>query len=131
MKLAIVLSLFCLSSISCQSTSSNKAEQPISPIVQVNVDQFKTLMDTTTDHILLDVRTPPEIALGKIGDALEIDVKSPEFESSINQLDPNKVVLIYCRSGKRSMRAAKLLEQKGFKKIYNLDGGFLKWNAKE
>ena len=131
MKLAIVLILFCLSSISCQSTSSNKAEQPKSPIVQVNVDQFKTLMDTTTDHILLDVRTPPEIALGKIGDALEIDVKSPEFESSINQLDPNKVVLIYCRSGKRSMRAAKLLEQKGFKKIYNLDGGFLKWNAKE
>lgn len=130
MKLAIVLSLFCLSTISCQPTS-NKAEQPISPIVQVNVDQFQTLMNTTTDYILLDVRTPLETAEGKIENALEIDYKSQEFESSINQLDPNKVVLIYCRSGKRSMKAAKVLEQKGFKKIYNLDGGFLKWNAKE
>lgn len=131
MKLSIVLSLFCLSTISCQSTSSNKAEQAISPIVHVDVGQFKTLIDTTTDYILLDVRTPQETALGKIDDALEIDFKGQEFESSINQLDPNKVVLIYCRSGKRSTKAAKLLEQKGFKKIYNLDGGFLKWNAKE
>ncbi len=131
MKLAIVLSLCFISTISCQSTSSNEGEQRISPIVQVNVDQFKTLMNTTTDYILLDVRTPQETALGKIEDALEIDYKSQEFESSVNQLDPNKVVLIYCRSGKRSMKAARVLEQKGFKKIYNLDGGFLKWNTKD
>ena len=42
-------------------------------------------------------------------------------------LDPKRPVAVYCRSGKRSMRAAQMLQKAGFRVIYNLDTGYLGW----
>ena len=44
-------------------------------------------------------------------------------------LDKQKPVLVYCLSGGRSASAAELLSEKGFKEVYNLEGGILKWDA--
>jgi rhodanese-related sulfurtransferase len=43
------------------------------------------------------------------------------------KLDKKKPVAVYCRSGMRSANAANILKEMGFKKIYNLDGGYLAW----
>lgn len=80
--------------------------------------------------VLLDVRTPEEVAAGVIaGTSLFADIKSPDFEQKIAALDKNKAYIVYCRSGARSSQAAQYMLSKGFTRIYNLEGGILNWPA--
>lgn len=76
---------------------------------------------------IIDVRSQAEYQSGHLFDAKNIDVNSPEFEALIENLDKSKPVCVYCKSGGRSTKAAKILEQKGFKKVYDLKGGIVKW----
>lgn len=93
----------------------------------VEAAQFATLL-SDPQMVLLDVRTPEEVAAGKIReDALVIDyLDESHFEESIGQLDKNKTYLVYCRSGKRSAGACEAMAAKGMK-AYNLKGGYLAW----
>jgi len=77
------------------------------------------------------VRTYSEFAQGYLSGAILIDIKEPTtFDSLINQLDRTRPVFVYCRIGKRSMDAAKILEKKKFTKVYNLGGGIIEWKEK-
>ena len=126
MRFIVFVSLLSFTAANCQPS----ADASSTVTSMVTTAEFKSLMDTLSDYVLIDVRTPPEIAQGKIENALEMDVKDASFASSVDQLDPNKTILVYCRSGKRSTRAARIMEQKGFQKIYNLKGGYLDWKSK-
>jgi len=77
---------------------------------------------------LIDVRTPNEYNAGKIKKAKLINVMAPDFQRKLDQLDKEKPLYLYCRSGVRSVRAAKIAEKLGFKEIYDLKGGFNAWN---
>jgi len=79
---------------------------------------------------VLDVRTEAEYKEGHLPNAILIDVNSPEFAEKIEQLDENKTYLIYCRSGKRSEKALKLMHQAGLPNTYHLKGGYLNWKGK-
>lgn len=81
------------------------------------------------DVQLLDVRTPEEFAEGHLKDAENINVLEDDFISEVEKLDPEKPIYVYCRSGKRSAKAAQILKEKGFKEIRDLQGGFLEWEA--
>ena len=48
---------------------------------------------------------------------------------SIRKLDKNEPIYLYCRSGKRSAKAAQILKEMGFKEIYDMEGGFLNWES--
>jgi len=74
---------------------------------------------------LLDVRTAEEVASGRIPRALHIPLDALEDRWS-EVKDCNEVVC-YCRSGARSLRAARLLREKGIFNATSLDGGFLAW----
>lgn len=77
---------------------------------------------------LVDVRTPKEFENGHIKKALNIDFfNKADFIEQFNKLDKNKAVYVYCRSGNRSAKAARRLDSIGFKKIYDLQGGYLNW----
>jgi len=76
---------------------------------------------------IVDVRTPEEYKLGHIYDAVNIDVNAPNFSSQIQVLDKNRPVAVYCRVGTRSMEAAQILSEQGFRIIFNLDGGIVQW----
>ncbi len=78
---------------------------------------------------LIDVRTPEEFAGGHIGPATNIDWNGDRFEQSVAKLDKNQSVYVYCKIGGRSAKAADKLASMGFTKVYNLDGGILKWDA--
>lgn len=79
------------------------------------------------DIQLVDVRTPEEISNGSIKSALFINYFDNDFaEQAVKVLDKNKKVYLYCRSGNRSKKAAKILSQKGFE-IINVDGGYNQW----
>ncbi|NET31928.1 MAG: rhodanese-like domain-containing protein [Cyanothece sp. SIO1E1] len=80
--------------------------------------------------VLLDVRTPEEVAGGKIEGALEIDVLADDFEQKIQNLEKDKTYLVYCKAGSRSARACKVMEKAGFQDLYNLKGGYTAWSSK-
>ncbi len=79
--------------------------------------------------VILDVRTPQEFLGGHIKDAVNIDVKADSFkDEALRQLsDKNQMIAVYCRSGRRSVTAANILSEEGYKNIVNLKGGILVW----
>lgn len=97
-----------------------------------NVDnkQFKELFKKA-NTLVLDVRTPKEVSEGYIPQAnMFLDINDASFESELTKLDKTKNYLVYCRSGARSARACKLMEEKGFKgELYNLAMGITGWDG--
>jgi len=89
--------------------------------------QFEELIKSPNVQ-LVDVRTLAEHMEGHIPGSLNINVKDEEgFPAAVDELlDKSREVAVYCRSGRRSRTAAKLLVKKGFK-VYNLDKGILNW----
>jgi len=80
--------------------------------------------------VLIDVRTPKETTTGKINSkALEANVMALDFKQKVENLDKDATYVVYCRSGQRSRRACSIMENAGFKEVYNLDGGIMGWDA--
>lgn len=108
-------------------TNAQTPEQQQNAVIQnVSVAEFAKLIEEG-NGLLLDVRTAGENAAGNIEGSLLIDVNSANFNKEIAKLDKNTPVYVYCRSGARSMNAAKKMEAQGFAKVYNLSGGYLAW----
>lgn len=78
---------------------------------------------------IIDVRTPSEYQEGHIENAQNINVQSADFKSKMENFDKTKPIYIYCRSGARSAKAARIMEEMGFKEIYDLNGGILSWKG--
>ncbi len=97
------------------------------PITIVDKAAFKSAIETNTVQ-LVDVRTPEEYKNGHIAYAINIDFLNPDyFSKAIKELNKEKPVFLYCHSGGRSHKAALLLEEMGFKEIYDLKGGYSEW----
>ncbi len=82
------------------------------------------------DIQLVDVRTEQEYGNGHLKEAILINIQGQDFTTkATQQLDKQKPVIIYCRSGRRSMQAAQILVNEGFETVYNMKGGILAWQA--
>ena len=80
-----------------------------------------------TNVVVLDVRTTAEYAEGHIKGAVLIDQEQSDFvEKAKNTLPVDKIIAVYCRSGRRSANAAGKLSDVGYKCV-NLKGGILAW----
>jgi rhodanese-related sulfurtransferase len=79
---------------------------------------------------LVDIRTPEEYKEGHIAGFQNINYLSPNFEKEIEQLDKSKPVIVYCKTGNYSRKCTVKMKQKGFVKVYDLDGGIAKWKFK-
>jgi rhodanese-related sulfurtransferase len=97
--------------------------------MDITVQQF-TEMTAGNPGLILDVRTPGEVANGKIPESVNIDYYSENFLEEVSKLDKNKPVYIYCASGGRSGHAMEKFSEAGFKEVYNLAGGYNAWSAK-
>ena len=94
----------------------------------VKIEQAQTLIGEGVQ--LLDVRTEQEWNAGHLEKAVRVNVTEEGFvEKAKAALDPTKPVLVYCRSGNRSEKAAKLLREAGFSKVHELQGGIVAWEA--
>ncbi|MBL7892062.1 MAG: rhodanese-like domain-containing protein, partial [Bacteroidia bacterium] len=78
---------------------------------------------------IIDVRTPGEFSKGHLKNAKNIDWNGNDFEKQISIFDKSKPVFVYCLSGGRSAAAANLMRKQGFKEVYELDGGMMKWRG--
>ena len=115
----LTLISFIVFSTSCQTTQKD------SNIEVINSEKLKTLIKNDGVQFV-DVRTMAEFKENNIQGAENI-VFDENFASKLDKFDKDKPIVIYCRSGRRSAASAKILDKNGFSKIYDLDGGILKW----
>lgn len=95
----------------------------------VDANEFEKII-RSGDVQLVDVRRAEEFAEGHIPGALLLDVTREDFRGKAAfALNREKIVAVYCRSGKRSVTAANILVKEGYK-VVNLRGGWLEWSAK-
>ncbi|MCS5491651.1 rhodanese-like domain-containing protein [Algoriphagus limi] len=115
-----------LIAVSCQSDKGTNQTVTNSgaSVVNLNPQEFSKLGSTGN---ILDVRTPGEIAQGKIEGAIEIDYYQPDFQKKVQELPKDKPVLLYCAVGARSREAAEQLVEMGFTNVYHLQGGIQAW----
>ena len=127
-RLLIVISLSFLVLTVAVLTVSCKNEQGenIEVVTPEEMQEISELEDVQ----LIDVRTPEEFDEGRIANSQNIDYFSETFEEDIQKLDKTKPVVVYCKSGKKSAECADKMKDKGFVKIYDLEGGIAKWKYK-
>lgn len=118
--LLFILSVFAYSCSNGQSISSK---------VNLNAADFQKKIQELPKAPIVDVRTPDEFSNGHIQNAINININSANFDQQINKLDKNKPVLVYCLSGSRSAYAANSMRAQGFKEVYELSGGMIRWRA--
>ena len=125
--LALVLALaLCFG---CSAPVTDTPAQILEDITAGEADELIEENQGNPDFIIVDVRTPEEYAEGHIGGSLLIDFYADDFEEKIGQLDREGEYLVYCRSGNRSSQALSVMEDFGFREVYNLLGGIKAWTA--
>jgi adenylyltransferase/sulfurtransferase len=98
-------------------------------IPQISVEELKRKLDAKEDVFVLDVREPHEVPIANIGAPL---IPVGELEKRVGELagQKDREIVVHCRSGSRSQKAALILKNAGFKNVENLAGGILAWAAK-
>ena len=108
------------------SESAETTEDAVLTYEQISAEDAKKLMDTESDYIIVDARTTEEFAEGHIPDAVLI----PEYEiadRAPSELpDKERLILVYCRSGRRSKIASQALADLGYTNVKEF-GGILDW----
>lgn len=97
-------------------------------VKEIGAMELKKRLDSGEAVAILDVREPHELAICKLANTFHIPVGA--LMDRMTELEPYKdrELIVYCRSGGRSARAAAFLGQQGFKSVYNLHGGILAWS---
>ena len=122
--LPVLLFTLCLSGLlACASRTVEKRGAHS----DVGAKTFAVALEKPATVVVLDVRTAAEYAEGHLPGALLIDVNTDTFTTAARRLIPlERVVAVYCRSGRRSKRAAELLAKEGYVAL-NLKGGITAW----
>lgn len=93
---------------------------------QISQKQAREIMNTETDYIILDVRTVTEFSEGHIENAINIDHEEINLKAEELLTDKEKLILVYCRSGRRSKIAAQALTEMGYINVKEF-GGIIDW----
>lgn len=96
-------------------------------INQVSVEEAANMMEMDKVKVI-DVRSELQFTDKHIKNAINIEVENDDLKSYLDQLDKNEPLLIYCNKGGQSERCARILQDKGFTLIYDMQGGISKWD---
>ena len=117
----IVLAMLLLT-----ACGQEKEETQEAVYMNITAQQAKEMMDSQTGYIILDTRTQEEYDQGHIPGAILIPYTRIEEEASEKLTDKDQLILVYCRSGRRSKIAADALVELGYTNIREF-GGILDW----
>ena len=122
-KFFVLLATLLMILPACGQTTQNEQE---AVYVNITAEEAKKIMDTETDYVILDVRTQEEYDQGHIPGAIVIP--DTEIKARAEEVLPDKdeMILVYCRSGRRSKKAAQILAELGYTNILEF-GGILDW----
>lgn len=108
-----------------QDTAQDTHTHVVNGIPQMHPTDLKRRLDAGEEVLVLDVREPHEYAIAHIGGHL---IPLGALRDRMEELDPNQRIVVHCKAGMRSQRAAEFLARAGFKKLHNLVGGILGWS---
>jgi thioredoxin 1 len=111
------------------NSCSGNAQQGQTANYNLDAVGFAEKINEVPTAPVVDVRTPEEFSNGHLRNAKNIDWNGSEFEAGIETLNKENPVFVYCLSGGRSHAAAEKMRSLGFKSVYELDGGIMKWRA--
>ena len=110
---------------------NQEAANPETQIIEdITLEEAFALMEDNRydeNFVIIDVRTPEEYAGGHIEKAINMDYYSETFADELDQLDKEKTYLIYCRTDQRSGEALDMMAELGFREVYNMLGGIVRW----
>lgn len=92
----------------------------------ISQDEAKRIMDNESGYIILDVRRDDEFELGHIPNAINLPLEYIEDLAENELPDKSQMLLVYCRSGRRSKMAAGILDSLGYTNVLEF-GGILDW----
>ena len=128
-KMLLLLVVVVLAAASCARIFGSKGQAGAAvrdAYASVDVEEFQAAIADSAMQ-LLDVRTQDEFDEGHIAGATLVDVNDSDFvDKAMALLDRQRPVAVYCRSGRRSARAASLLTDQGLQ-VTNLKGGVMAW----
>ena len=123
MKKLIFVLLAAMLLTACGQDKENDQE---AVYVNITAAEAKQIMDTEEDYIILDVRTQEEYDQGHIPGAILIPDTEVESKAEEVLTDKNQLILVYCRSGRRSKLASEILVELGYTNIKEF-GGIIDW----
>ena len=124
MKKLIPILLSALMFTGCAGTINNQTNT----YRQISMDEAVTMMAEESGYIILDVRRADEFAAGHIPDAINVANESIGTNEIPELPDKNQLIMVYCRSGRRSKEAAEKLVKLGYTNIVEF-GGILDWKG--
>ena len=124
MKKLIPILLSALMFTGCAGTSNHQTNTYRS----ITMDEAVTMMAKETGYIILDVRRPDEYAAGHIPNAINVPNESIGTSEIPELPDKDQLILVYCRSGRRSKEASEKLVKLGYTNIVEF-GGILDWKG--
>ena len=95
---------------------------------QISQDEAKLMMQDEDSHVIVDVRRPDEYAAGHIPGAINIPNEEIGTEPPAELPDKNQIILVYCRTGRRSKEASQKLADMGYVNVYEF-GGIEDWTG--
>jgi adenylyltransferase/sulfurtransferase len=103
-----------------------RGEEPAAPtsMTDITVEELKKCLDRGDDLFVLDVREPHEYQICNIGGYL---IPLNDLPKRVSELDSSREIVVHCKMGGRSAKAADFLRQSGFTKVHNLTGGINAW----
>ena len=124
MKKLIPILLSALMFTGCSGTSNSQTNT----YRQITMDEAVTMMAQETGYIILDVRRPDEFAAGHIPNAINVPNETIGTAEISELPDKNQLIMVYCRSGRRSKEASEKLVKLGYTNIVEF-GGILDWKG--
>ena len=95
------------------------------PLREIDVHQLKARLENNRSVVLLDVREPAEVEVGKIEQSIVIPLG--ELPDRVGELDPGAETIIHCKAGSRSAKALAILNESGFVDACHVQGGITAW----
>ena len=124
MKKLIPILLSALMFAGCAGTSSNQTNT----YRQISMNEAVTMMAQEIDYIILDVRRPDEFAAGHIPNAINVPNETIGTAEIPELPNKDQLIMVYCRSGRRSKEAAEKLVKLGYTNVVEF-GGILDWKG--
>lgn len=97
------------------------------PAAEIRADEVLRRLEAGEKLTVIDVREPHEFARGHIPGAKLVPLG--QIQARLGELDPEREIIVVCRSGHRSGIACRILGQQGFREARNLTGGMLQWRG--
>ena len=125
MKKILLMTIVALMATGCSCSKKTEQTEQVKPqdrITILHVNDFEELVHKGEERVI-DVRTRSEYAEAHIAGAENVDVNQPDF---VERLRLKGDVAVYCRTGKRSQKAALMIAEQGYN-VYDLGGGIMAW----